>query len=45
MQDFSSNYLTKLYHQNLLTREQEGKAVKYRLRGIAQLSYTFGLLD
>jgi Cdc6-like AAA superfamily ATPase len=45
MQDFSSNYLTKMYHQNLLLREQEGRAVNYRLRGIAQLCYTYGLLD
>lgn len=44
MQDFSSNYLTKLYNQNLLVRQQEGRAVNYRLRGIAQLSHTFGLL-
>lgn len=44
MQDFSSNYLTKLHRQNLLTRKQEGRAVNYRLRGIAQLSHTFGLL-
>lgn len=45
MQDFSSNYLTKLYGQKLLVRQQEGRAVKYRLRGIALLSYTFGLLS
>lgn len=43
LQDFSSNYLTKLYSQNLLVRQQEGRAVNYRLRGIAQLSHTFGL--
>ena len=45
MQDFSSNYLTKMYHQNLLLREQEGRAVNYRLRGIAQLCFDYGLLD
>lgn len=45
MQDFSSNYLSKFYDQNLLTRQQEGRAVTYRLRGVALLSYTFGLLD
>ena len=45
MQDFSSNYLTKMYHQNLLLREQEGRTVNYRLRGIAQLSYAYGLLE
>lgn len=44
MQDFSSNYLTKLFVQNLLVRQQQGRAVNYRLRGIAQLAYTFGLL-
>lgn len=44
MQEFSGNYLTKLYGQKLLTRQQEGRAVIYRLRGIAQLSFAFGLL-
>lgn len=44
MQDFSSNYLTKFYHQHLLIREQEGRAVNYRLRGIARLSHSFGYL-
>ncbi len=44
MQDFSSNYLTKLHGQNLLTRKQEGRAVNYQLRGIARLSHAFGLL-
>jgi len=43
MQDFSSNYLTKLHRQSLLTRKQEGRAVNYRLRGIAQLCHSFGL--
>lgn len=45
MQDFSSNYLSKLYNQKLLVRQQEGRSVNYRLRGIAQLSFTFGLLS
>lgn len=45
MQDFSSNYLTKFYQQNLLTRQQEGRAVTYRLRGVALLSHTFGFLS
>lgn len=44
MQDFSSNFLTKMHRQKLLTRKQEGRAVNYRLRGIAQLSHSFGLL-
>jgi hypothetical protein len=44
MQDFSSNYLSKFYAQNLLTRKQEGRAVTYRLRGVALLSQAFGLL-
>ncbi|AMO74442.1 MULTISPECIES: ATP-binding protein [Pseudomonas] len=43
LQDFSSNYLTKLYGMNLLVREQEGKAVNYRLRGIARLGHSYGL--
>jgi hypothetical protein len=45
MQDFSSNYLTKMWQQHLLVREQEGRAVYYRLRGIAMLSHKFGLLS
>lgn len=45
MQDFSSNYLSKFYAQQLLTRTQEGRAVTYRLRGVAQLSHAFGLLS
>jgi Cdc6-like AAA superfamily ATPase len=44
MQDFSSNYLAKLAQQNLLVREQEGRAVYYRLRGIARMAHSFGLL-
>lgn len=44
MQDFSSNYLSKLYHQNLLVRKQEGRAVNYRLRGIAHIADSCGLL-
>lgn len=44
MQDFSGNYLTKFYQQNLLVREQEGRAVNYRLRGIALLAHRFNLL-
>lgn len=44
MQDFSSNYLSKLYHQNLLARKQEGKAVNYRLRGVSYIAHSCGLL-
>lgn len=43
MQDFSGNYLTRFYQQNLLVREQEGRAVNYRLRGIALLAHSFDL--
>ena len=43
-QDFSSNYLSKLYHQNLLARKQVGRAVNYRLRGIAHIGYSCGLM-
>lgn len=44
MQDFSSNYLSKFYAQNLLTRQHEGRSVTYRLRGVALLSHTYELL-
>lgn len=43
-QDFSGNYLFKMYSQNLLNREQEGRAVTYRLRGIAKSAFDFDLL-
>lgn len=45
MQDFSSNYLTKLFKQNLLTKKQKGLAVTYSLRGIARLAYNYDLLS
>ena len=45
MQDFSSNYLSKLHNSNLLTRRQEGRAVFYSLRGIAIMAAEFGLID
>ncbi|MFJ5236996.1 hypothetical protein ACIP86_09765 [Pseudomonas neuropathica] len=44
MQDFSSNYLTKLFKQNLLVKSQKGLAVTYNLRGVARLAYNCGLL-
>lgn len=44
MQDFSSNYLSKFHHQNLLARNQEGRAVNYRLRGVAYIAHACGLL-
>ena len=44
MQDFSTSGLVKLHRQNLLSREQDGRDVKYQLRGVARLSYDFGLL-
>lgn len=43
-QDFSQNYLTKMWRQHLLVREQEGRFVNYRLRGIAIMAHAFGLL-
>jgi hypothetical protein len=43
-QDFSSNYLSKFHHQNLLARKQEGRAVNYRLRGAAYIAHSCGLL-
>lgn len=45
MQDFSSNYLTKFYKQKLLVREQQGRYVNYRLRGIMNLCNQFELLS
>lgn len=45
MQDFSSNYLSRLYQQNLLVRKQEGRAVNYRLRGVAHIANACGLLS
>ncbi len=44
-QQFSSQFLRPLYSQKLLLREQEGRAVTYRLRGIALLAAEFGLFD
>lgn len=43
MQDFSSNYLSKLHKQHLLQRQQQGKAVLYKLRGIASMAFEFKL--
>jgi len=45
MQDFSSNYLSKLFKMNLLHRRQAGRAVYYRLRGLPALAHSYGLLD
>jgi len=45
LQDFSQNYLIKMWRQHLLVREQEGRYVNYRLRGIAIMAHTFGLLS
>jgi len=45
MQDFSQNYLIKMWRQHLLVREQEGRSVYYRLRGIARMAHTFELLS
>jgi len=43
MQDFSSNYLTRLFKSNLLHRRQAGRAVYYSLRGFAALAHQFGI--
>jgi hypothetical protein len=43
MQDFSSNYLSKMWSQKLLIREQEGRSVYYRLRGASRLYFELGL--
>lgn len=44
-QDFYSNYISKLHSQHLLSRRQQGKAVYYRLRGIAAMAFELGLLS
>lgn len=44
MQEFYSNYLSKMHSQFLLTRRQEGKAVFYKLRGMALIAYELGLI-
>ncbi len=43
MQDFSRNYLTRMFSMNLLHRRQAGRAVYYGLRGYAALAHQFGL--
>ncbi len=44
IQAFSSNYLSSLYQQHLLSRRQEGTAVFYSLRGIAAIAAKNDLL-
>ncbi|MFA6468224.1 MAG: hypothetical protein WCW35_04940 [Bacteroidota bacterium] len=43
MQDFSGNYLSKLYRQHLLIRQQEGRSVYYKVAGISSLAAEFNL--
>lgn len=43
MQDFSANYLTKMFRSGLLHRRQAGRAVYYSLRGFAALAHEYGL--
>lgn len=43
MQQFSSQFLMKLHKQNLLAREQEGKAVLYSLSGLSLIAHGFNL--
>ena len=45
MQDFSSNYLTKMFRSGLLHRRQAGPAVYYSLRGHAALAAQFKLFE
>lgn len=44
-QDFYSNYLRKLFEQHLIIREQEGKQVRYKLRGLSYLAAEYELID
>jgi hypothetical protein len=41
-QDFSSNFLSYYHRQHLLARQQEGRGVLYKLRGVAAMGYEFG---
>ena len=43
-QQFYSSFISRFHHQSLLARRQEGKAVYYRLRGIAAMAYRLDLL-
>jgi hypothetical protein len=43
IQDFSANYLVKLFKSGLLHRRQAGPAVYYSLRGFAALAHEFDL--
>jgi hypothetical protein len=45
VQDFYTNYIKRFYSQHLLQREQEGKAVLYKLRGMVVLASQYKLLD
>jgi Cdc6-like AAA superfamily ATPase len=44
MQDFSANYLRPLFEKDLLVRDQIGKEVRYRLRGLAYLASEYELV-
>lgn len=44
VQDFYSNYISKLHSQHLLARRQQGNAVFYRLRGIPVMAFELGLM-
>jgi hypothetical protein len=44
-QQFYSRFIGPFHRQHLLLREQEGKAVTYKLRGVALLASEFGLLE
>jgi len=45
MQNFISNYLTKLKDQQLLFRRQEGKKLTYELRGISVFALEYKILE
>lgn len=45
MQDFYTNYLKHLLDKDLLVKEQIGKEVKYRLRGLSYLATEYNLLS
>lgn len=45
MQSFYTQYISRLHGQHLLARRQQGKAVYYRVRGIAAMAHKLGLLE
>lgn len=45
MQEFVTNYLTRMHKANLLNKHESGQVTYYRLRGIAKLGAEFGFFE